>query len=334
MESWLDKYLGFKSIHKVKAFFLQIRWKETFIFLLFVLLAFGFWLLQNMQREYEIEVIIPVKYENMPTEMVSINNYPRELRVKVRDRGAVLVTYSLFRSFNPLEVDLEDIRTTGELEVSRRTVESSVSRQLLASSSLISIDPREFTVVYEKIQYKDVPVKLDLTLGLEPGYQIVDSMTVVPNLVRVYANSDKLDSITDISTEAVEIKKVNQTQTVQLKLQDISGIYMEPDKVSVTVPIEQFTEKRIRLDVHCTDVPSKYTLRTFPSSVELVCNVPISRFREVKDSDFEINIPFQQFENRQSNGKFTLYMTKQPPWISQPVIIPDVIEFIIEQNSL
>jgi len=334
MKSWLDKNLSFKSIHKVKAFFLQTRWKETVIFLLFILLAFGFWLLQNLQREYEMEFFIPVHYVNMPPEMVSMNNYPQEIGVKVRDKGTVLINYSWFRSFNPLEINLKDIRAEGELQVTRRTIETCVSKQLLSSSSFVSTDPQEFTIVYEKMRHKDVPVQLDLVLSLEPGYQILDSMIVVPEKVRIYAGNNKLDSVKSVKTEYAELKKANQTQTIRLKLQHISGIYMDPAEVTVTVPIEEFTEKRIRLDIQCTDVPAKYTLRTFPASVELVCNVPISRFRDLKETDFEINIPFQEYVNKHSTGKLTLHLTKQPSWIAQPVIIPDVIEFIIEQNSL
>ena len=109
---------------------------------------------------------------------------------------------------------------------------------------------------------------------------------------------------------------------------------MEPDEVTVTVPIEEFTEKRMTLAIKCSDLPEKFTLRTFPSTVEVVCNVPISRFRDLEEIDFEIQIPFLEFETNQSSGKMMMYLTKQPLWITQPVIIPDIIEFIIEQNRL
>ena len=334
MMSWLDRQNRFKSIcKKIKVFFLRLGWKEALIFLFFILLALGFWLLQNLQQEYEIEIFIPVKYTNMPIEMRSTEHYPQEIVAKVRDKGNVLLNYTWLRSFHPVEVNLEDVRKEGHIQVSRRTIEAGISKQLLTTTSILNIEPQTLTIEYMELQHKDVPVEMDIAVSLEPGYQISGSMTVAPEKVRLYANSHTLDSITSVKTVYSEVKKVNQTQEIKLRLQQKAGVQMEPEEVTVTIPVEEFTEKRITLAVTCNDLPDHYVLRTFPSLIEVVCNVPISRFRELTESDVEIQIPYQEFEARQTAGKIPLYLTKQPLWIVHPVIIPDVIEFIIEQNN-
>lgn len=63
--SQLDRInYSFKSARmKINAFLRRQRWKEALIFFSFVLLAFGFWLLQSLQQEYEIEISIPVRYK-------------------------------------------------------------------------------------------------------------------------------------------------------------------------------------------------------------------------------------------------------------------------------
>ena len=335
MFSWLDRQIQFKSIcKKISVFFFRLGWKETLIFLLFILLALSFWLLQNLQQEYEIEIFIPVKYNNLPEEMGSTEHYPQEIVAKIRDKGTVLFNYTWFRSFHSVEVDLADLRKELSMQVSRRTIEASISKQLISTTSLLNIEPQTITIEYAELQHKDVPIEIDITVSLEQGYQISDSMTVVPEKVRLFANSNALDTITSVKTAYAEINRANKTQDLTLRLQQIAGMQMEPEEVTVTIPIEEFTEKRISLTVMCTDMPDYHVLRTFPSSVEVVCNVPISRFRELLESDFEIQIPIQEFETRQMEGKIHLYLTKQPLWIIHPVIIPDVVEFIIEQNSL
>ena len=51
----------FKSVRiEIKAFLRRQQWKEALIFFCFILLAFGFWLLQSLQQEYEIDIRIPV----------------------------------------------------------------------------------------------------------------------------------------------------------------------------------------------------------------------------------------------------------------------------------
>ena len=334
MSLWLDRQIQFKSnCKKIIAFFHRLDWKETLIFLFFIFLALGFWLLQNLQQEYEIELFIPVKYRNMPQEMLWTEDYPQEIIAKVRDKGNVLVNYTWLRSFQPVEVNLADIRKEGNVLVSRRTIEASIAKQLLVSTSLLNIEPQTLAIEYAELQHKDVPVEIDLAVSLEPGYQISESMTVVPESVRLYGNNHVLDSIKSIKTMPSEFKKANQTKEFQLRLQKIAGIQIEPEVVTVTVPVEEFTEKKIMLTVLCNNLPENYVLRMFPSTVEVVCNIPISRFRELTGSDLEIQIPFREFEAKQNEGNIPLYLTKQPLWVTRPVIIPDAVEFIIEQNN-
>ena len=334
MISWLEKINLFKSITKIKAFFSQPGWKETIVFLFFILLALGFWLLQNLQQEYEIEIHIPVKYRNMPEEMVSIEDYPQEIVARVRDKGNVLINYSWLRFFSPVEVNLSDIRKEKNLHIPRRTIETSISKQLVSTTSLLDIEPQTITIEYTEVQNKEVPVVIDISVSLEPGYRISDAITAFPENVRLYADSHTLDSITIVKTVFSEIKKADQTKEVKIRLQQIAGVQMEPNEVTVIIPIEEFTEKRMTLEIKCTDIPEKYSLRMFPSSVEIVCNVPLSSFKELTESDFELHIPFQEFETNQSSGKILLYLTKKPVWVIPPIIIPDVIEFILEQNNL
>mgnify|MGYP000542053839 CR=1 FL=1 len=47
----------FKSVRiEIKAFLRRQQWKEALIFFCFILLAFGFWLLQSLQNGYSRQV--------------------------------------------------------------------------------------------------------------------------------------------------------------------------------------------------------------------------------------------------------------------------------------
>ena len=333
MTSWLDHLNPFKSITKIKDFFFQPGWKEIFVFLSFVLLALGFWLLQNLQQEYEMEIHIPVRYRNMPEEMVSMENYPQEIIAKVKDKGNVLINYSWLRFFSPVEINLSDIRKEKKIEIAKRTIETSISKQLVSTTSLLEIEPQTIIIGYTELQNKEVPVEIDISVSLEPGYRISEAITVIPEKVRLYGDNHILDSITTVKTAFSEIKNADQTKEFKIRLLKIANVQMEPNEVTVRVPIEEFTEKRMTLSIMCADLPEKYTLRTFPSSVEVVCHIPISRFKELAEDDFEIHIPYQEFEVNQLSGKIPLYLTKKPIWVIPPVIIPDMVEFILEQNE-
>ena len=98
---------SFKSARiKINAFLRRQRWKEALIFFSFVLLSFGFWLLQSLQQEYEIEINIPVRYKNIPPDISFTETPPQEVVARVKDKGSVLLNYSFGRSFAPLDANM------------------------------------------------------------------------------------------------------------------------------------------------------------------------------------------------------------------------------------
>jgi hypothetical protein len=53
----------------------------------------------------------------------------------------------------------------------------------------------------------------------------------------------------------------------------------------------------------------------------------------LSESDFEILIPFSEFEANLISGKLAVSLSKQPDWIARPSLNPDLIEFILEQHT-
>jgi hypothetical protein len=332
----LDDLNRLKSvIAHAKAFFLRPKWKETLIFFVFVLLSSAFWYLQSLQEETEREIVLPVKYKNIPPDIAFAEDRPESVTFRVKDKGLVLLSYSWMNKFAPIEVNLKNLREedSGEFTVTQKTIESSLARQLMSSSTLVGFEPQTIVVHYGKLQFKDVPVVADVRVSPEPGFQLSDTITVTPAAVRVYASSRILDTLHVLKTHPAELKKITETRELTLRLQNIPGVQTDRDEVKVIVPVEEFTEKRLTIPVRCVDLPPNCTLYTFPATVEVICNIPLSRFRELTESDFEIRIPFRELEAGRTDGKLPVHLHKQPPWLSRPSLNPDVIEFILEQNA-
>ena len=78
---------------KIKNFLLSDKSREFLIFLFFFFIAGGFWLLQTLNSDYEAEFSIPVRLKGVPNNVVITSEPSSELRVKVKDRGTVLLNY-------------------------------------------------------------------------------------------------------------------------------------------------------------------------------------------------------------------------------------------------
>ncbi len=165
---------SFKSIQaKTKAFFHGDRWKEVLVFFFFALLAFGFWLLQSLQQEYEIELVFPVKYKNVPVDIAFNVPEVETITAKVKDKGSVLLNYTFGRSFAPIEVNMKNTKEkNGSVQVSKRQIENDIQKQLIATTALQSFDPQQIDMDFSQRVHKEIPVVFNGDIHLEAGFQL------------------------------------------------------------------------------------------------------------------------------------------------------------------
>lgn len=331
----LDSNLFKSVVYHIKAFFQRQQWKETVIFLFFLLLSVGFWYLQSLQEEMEREISLPVKYKNVPSRITLTDDNPQAIVFRVKDKGLVMLSYVWLYKFAPLEINLKSLQegTKGEIIVPRKTIESCISKQLTSSTTLLGFEPQTIELRYAELGSKELPVIADLSVLPEPGFQQAGDITVAPDKVLVYANTAVLDTLHVLRTVPAELKNVNRTQELTLRLQSIAGVQMDEREVKVKVPVEEFTEKRLMIPVTCEGLPEDYTLHVFPSEIEVICRVPVSHFAKLTEGDFEIRIPFQEFEASRTAGQLAIRLSKQPPRMIPPTLYPETVEFIMEQHT-
>ena len=92
----------------VKNFLLGPKNKEFLIFLFFFFVSAAFWLLQSLNETFDVELKVPLKLENVPSDVVITSDLPSDLNVMVRDKGTVLVRYIYGTEQVPVRVDYKD----------------------------------------------------------------------------------------------------------------------------------------------------------------------------------------------------------------------------------
>ena len=133
-----------------------------------------------------------------------------------------------------------------------------------------------------------------------------------------------------VKTKLITLDGVSKTKEITAHLDLPKGVSADIETVKLTVPVDEFTEKKIQLQVSCHDIPAGYELRIFPSTVEVTCNVPLKYFKDLTDEKLGIVIPFNEFKVNQSTGKIQVRLTEKPSWVISSVVVPDQLEFIIE----
>ena len=327
------KRIYFVVLRKIRNFFLGESGKEFLIFLFFLFVSFGFWLLQTMNEVYQTELKIKVRLKDIPKEVVLTSEFPSELSVEVEDRGTVLMNYMIGRTFYPLTFDFSQYSVKGSyVSIPSEEVSKKIAAQLNTTTKLLSVYPDTLGVVYSRGNEKKVPIVLNGKVTADRLY-FVSGIAFDPDSVMVYAPKNVLSSITAAYTEPVELEKVSDTVVTKVDLMPIKGVKFVPNTANLSVYTDMYTEKMFEVPVVGTGFPKDKMLRTFPSKVKVSFQVAFKNYKLVRSSDFRIEIPYSSVKDQKSD-RLQLSVTSCPDYVSHVKVLPESVDYLIEERML
>ncbi|NCC09976.1 MAG: YbbR-like domain-containing protein [Bacteroidia bacterium] len=327
-----SKYAYLNISKKIKNFLLSDNSRELLIFLLFFVVASGFWLIQTLNNDYETDLAIPVKLINVPDNVVLTYEPASTLLVRVKDRGTILLNYRLGKTFFPIQIDFKAYKQRNNLiRIYANQLENQVLSQLNLSTKLLAIKPDTLDYIYSMGRSKKVPVHFGGTVKAGNQYYISDTVCS-PESVLVYAPPGVLDTITKVYTERLFLDNLVDTVRQSIALRSTKGVKFIPDRVHLTFPVDVYAEKTVDVPLNGVDFPPGKVLRAFPSTVQVTFQVGVSRFRQIDADDFVINVSYKELMTLGSE-KYKVRLQSWPRNITLMRIAPEKVDFLIEQIS-
>lgn len=324
------KRLFLKTKKQTKDFLLSAKSREFFVFLCFFFIAAGFWLLQTLNNDYETESSIPVRLRNVPENVVITSEPVSEVRVRVRDKGTVLLNYMLGKNFYPVILDFKNYTNMGNhVQVQTSQVQKWITGQLNASTALLSMKPDTLEYYYSTGVSKKIPVKLCGNVSAGEQYYLPDTL-FTPDSVRVYAPSDALDTMKVAYTLPLNLDNITDTLEREVTLSAPKGAKYIPASVKLTLPVDMYTEKTVEVPLRGVNFPADKVLRAFPSKIKISFQVGMGRFRQITADDFHLVVSYEELV-RLGSEKYTVKLRTLPEGVSHVRFNPEQVDFLIEQ---
>lgn len=320
------------GIRKIRKFLLSDKCKESLVFLFFVLVSFAFWMLQTLDDVYQTEFKVPLRLKNVPKEAVLTSELPSDVRVRVEDRGTVLLNYMLGRTFFPISFDFNDYKDRGaHVHISSADLLKKISAQLNVSTHLLSVRPDTLDFIYTMGKAKKVPVRLagEVSAGLQ---YYISHIGFSPDSVIAYAPEEVLDTLTAAYTEKVHLQNVTDTLNQRVMLQKIKGVKFVPAYDDLLVYVDMYSEKTVEVPIVGINFPADKVLRTFPSKVQVTFQVGLAHFKDATSDDFFIGVTYEDIIRAKSD-KLPLTLKTSPDYVSHVRITPASVDYLIEQTS-
>ena len=316
---------------RIKDFLLAKKSREFLIFLFFMFVSFSFWLLQVLNDDYETEYTVSLRMKDVPDNVVLTSELPSKMKITLKDRGTVLVNYSLGQGLMPLTLDFAEYSDKGnQVRIPSITLAKKITAQLSQSTKLVAIKPDTLEFIYTKGAAKTVPVKICGTITPERQYYVSDTI-FSPDSVRVYAPKSILDTITAAYTKTIDFEEVSDTVRKRVSFASVKGARFIPDYSDLTLKVDVYAEKTVDVPVVGVNFPHDKVLRTFPSKAKVTFQIGLSRFMEVGADDFQVVVDYDDLQN-EGGDKCKLQLKEIPKGVNHVRVNPNEMDYIIEQK--
>ena len=304
------------------------------VFLVCLSIATTLWFFNALSKNYSTTVSYPVKFTNPPANRFLAEKTPEKLDLEIDGQGFTLLRDKLF-SFAPIKLDIEDITknldsNSGIFKVTSRNLISGITDQLNDEIKITNIYPEILTIVLDSLITKTIPVELDLTIDFEPQFNLKSAITTTPDEVKITGPAILLNKISVLKTKVNITNKLNASIIQKIDLIHHDKTTISPEKVSLVIDVEKYTEKEMRIPIEILHKPEKARIKLFPSELKVVFNVGLSRFENIKPSDFGASVDYNSIVKDVNYLTINLY--KKPEFIQGLRFVPEKVEFLIETN--
>jgi hypothetical protein len=325
------KHLYLKQATKVRHFLLKALSRESLIFLFFVVIATGFWLLQTLDNDYEMVVEVPVHLRGVPDDVVVTEEPVAKLRVKVKDKGSALLNYLISRRIKSIPIDFAEHKgVDGEVMIPTVIFERDMQSRLNISTKIVDILPDTLSYMFNNGECRSVPVVASGRMETARQYYL-SAVLLEPDSVVVYAPHNILDTLTAIYTEPVDYRDLSESTSAEVGLAHVRGAKMVPDRAKLTLHVDVYTEKTVEVPVVGEGFPDGMVPRTFPATVKVTFMVGLDKFSDIHVSDFAAHIHYDEYLNN-SDDKLDVTLDAWPDFVSNVRISPEKVDFLIEKN--
>ncbi len=306
--------------------------KEFLIFLFFLGLSGGFWLMMTLNETCEGEFDIPVRLVDVPRNAVVTGELPETVHVVVRDKGFTLATYKYGRGFTPLSFKFASYadEDKGSGVVPYAEVQKLVLAQLYGSSKLVSMKSDKFDFYFNYGASKQVPVVFRGRITTNKSYYLAHT-EFLPTKVTVYANKKQLNELQYVEIEPYNLRNLTDTIHCNVKLQKIRGVKIVPSSVRLAVYPDVLTEEVVEVPVTAINMPPGMVLRTFPSRVTVRFTVGASLFRTISADQFTVVADYEELAKNPSD-KCTLELRDVPRTVSKARLEMTQVDYLLEQQ--
>ena len=317
-----------KIQEKVTAAIKSSRGQNVLLYLLFVAVAFVFWVFLSLDTEVQRDFDVPVELQDVPDSVTVIGQVPQSLDVSVKGKDSQLIRF-LWGKLSPVKLKWQDNVEGQALVLTHQKLDSRMREYFGNGVQIVSCRPDSLRIPFTT--QPGVKVKLMVQADIPPNLQYIISGPITANVdsVTLYSVTDLPHNLKYVSTEPIVKSNLKDTMRYEIRVKPIAGVRIIPETVTVTVPIEPLIMRKRFVGIEVENLPDETNLITFPSKVEISYLVPMSAYND----DYPVKAYVDFRAAQPSRKKLAVSLSSMPVIYHNISFTPDSVEYIIENEK-
>lgn len=278
--------------------------RKLSVFSICVVISLFMWLLISLGKVYNTTILVPIKYINFPENKTLVNDINNQLAVSVSGTGYDLIKYDGRLTDDTLVINLNNLKISviggfqqGSLDPAM--IGKDLQEKLNGMLAINHVLTDSLKFVFDLKVTRFIAIKPIVQYTLPNGYVLLDSVITLPNEIQVTGALSILDTLAFVQTDTLKLGELSysQNRNVSISRRVIgSDAVISIDSVQMMVNIDQLTEKTFLIEPTKLNVPDSINLLLFPSSVEVIMQVPLSRYDDITEEEVRLEVDFNDFD--------------------------------------
>lgn len=285
----------------------KLKSSNIFVFLFFFIFSAFLWFLNSLNKEYSTTIVIPLKIENTPKNLNLKEESINELIINIYGHGYSLLKVE--RTKDPITIDFNEkipqitlhknASYYGLVYILTSDLHSAISKRFGDNIKIISIQPD--TIFFSSIKEstsKKVPIIPNVEYEIQQDYMLNGKPILSEDSIMIYGSRNILDTILNINTKKENLGVIDDNNNnIKLELCSYPTINYQIKSISISFPIEKYTEAFQEVQIKAIDFPENLNPVLNPNTVQVFYKVPLSLYNEIDKNNFEVSVSYLKKKN-------------------------------------
>ena len=313
---------------------LGVNRRDLTVFLLSLLLAFGVWLLYNMNLSYSATLQARVYLKSNLPGYFPQSSDPVIVEARCRATGYDVIRARRRMRGRPVTIPVEPELLTqdadGAFLLSSNALGAHIGELFGSEVRLESFISPSYAFRFPQENHKTVPVIPVSYLTFRPQYMQKEPLSVEPDSVIVYGDAAYLDNIERVYTRRISLTNISASQTGRIALENPRNVRLSDAEVGYFLGVTRYVELRKTVSLTARNVPSGKKVSIYPSTAEVLlrCVFPMASDRS---GEMQFYIDYADFAGSLS-GKCVARTDALPKGVINWSMQPEVFECVEEEK--